>query len=527
MRRWVLWWVAVAMLVVAAGCAADDDGGSTDGAAAGDDGGRVEQPERSRPPAPDRPPTWPEGFDPDADDVEQVSCPAAVPDDEGILCAFVVVPADHAEPTGAKMALMVAVIPPVNGSTAPPVLYLEGGPGFGAVPEAESWVEPPLDRLSVDRAVVLVDQRGTGYSRPHLDCPELAEYGDEDPDVVAECRALLTADGIDPGWYSSAASAADVALLRQLLGVDEWDLMGSSYGSRLALTVLRDDPTGVRAVAIDGIYPPDADGAGVRGVRQSVLFAMDTFVELCADDEDCLDLLGDPAAVLVDAVAELERQWEEDPEAYLDGADLLFALPNLLVDPDLAWLLLGVAEGYEDAVEDLDEAIAVSLGYRRQRIVAAGALVGVDDDAAATESTVMRLSLDCIEEVPFAEAATPEVAGAAWPGWLLDLVDAQALASACDVWDVPAADGIEAEPVASDLPVLLISGLLDAVTPPVWARQAVASLPNGQLVSVPHLGHDAVVDECVVEIVIEFFGEPLTPVDTGCLADIEPFRYEI
>src|SRR5206468_1836815 len=121
------------------------------------------------------------------------------------------------------------------------------------------------------RSVIIIDQRGTGRSLPSLACPEfsqaqLAALGEDGgaastADALVRgaraCHDRLVREGIDLHAYSTTENAADVADLRRALGIHEWNLVGNSYGSRLALTVLRDHPQGVRALGLSGVYPPN------------------------------------------------------------------------------------------------------------------------------------------------------------------------------------------------------------------------------------------------------------------------------
>lgn len=74
-------------------------------------------------------------------------------------------------------------------------------------------------------------------------------------EALTECRDRLLADDVDLTAYNSAESAADVADLRVALGYDEWNLYGISYGTRLAQTIVRDYPEGIRSVILDSSYP--------------------------------------------------------------------------------------------------------------------------------------------------------------------------------------------------------------------------------------------------------------------------------
>ena len=150
-----------------------------------------------------------------------------------IACGTLTVAEDRQEPGGPTVELPVAVLRTASPTPQPdPVVYFEGGPGFGALGNAELFLER---EYGDDRDLILFDQRGTGGARPSLNCPEVDEatwqgFATTDPaevelerSVVAfdACRDRLRAEGIDLDAYDTAASADDVADLRTALGIDE------------------------------------------------------------------------------------------------------------------------------------------------------------------------------------------------------------------------------------------------------------------------------------------------------------------
>ncbi|MCA9906963.1 MAG: alpha/beta fold hydrolase, partial [Anaerolineae bacterium] len=153
--------------------------------------------------------------------------------------------------------------------------------------------------------LVIFDQRGTGYSEPSLACPESEELMlstlDEDLDseqskglllqMVTACHDRLRGEGIDLAAYNSRENAADVDDLRRALGYDQWDLYGISYGTRLAQTVMRDFPDGVRSVVLDSTYPLSADLTVDTIANMDRAF--DTFFAGCAANAACSEAYPD------------------------------------------------------------------------------------------------------------------------------------------------------------------------------------------------------------------------------------------
>ena len=89
----------------------------------------------------------------------------------------------------------------------------------------------------------------------------------------------------------------------------------------------------------------------------------------------------------------------------------------------------------------------------------------------------------------------------------------------CDVWDVPASDARVHEPTASDVPALLLTGSLDAVTPPSQARTAAETLSRSEVLEFPGLGHDVLQSsDCAPAVTVGFLEKPVGSYDTSCLA---------
>jgi pimeloyl-ACP methyl ester carboxylesterase len=186
-------------------------------------------------------------------------------------CGFLVVPENRAKPNGRTIRLAVGIVPAVSKTPKPdPIVYLAGGPGGYPLGEAKSLIDAGFNR---DRNLILLSQRGTLYGppRPSPTCPRVDRAFRKTlglpldgpratrQNVVAArgCYHRLVVAGVDLGAYNTTESAADVADLRRALGIHEWNVFGVSYGTNLAMTLMRQHPRGIRTVTLDSVEPPE------------------------------------------------------------------------------------------------------------------------------------------------------------------------------------------------------------------------------------------------------------------------------
>lgn len=437
---------------------------------------------------------------------QDANCPFRTPLGSDIECGYLSVPEDRSSASSPTIRLAVALVPAPNGSKAPPVLYLAGGPGGSALDDyaadPESW---EYDFLQ-NRDLILLDQRGTGYSEPSLDCPEFAEVAEqENPDAL--CYDRLSEDGINLDAYNTAENAADVADLRLALGLAEWDLLGISYGTRLALEVMRSHPEGVRAVILDSPFPPNADTP-----VEEIFSLTDALTELYADcerDKYCGEEYPDLEAVFLETIRRLN---EDEGEVF--GDDLVFALSEAFSDteliPLLPYVIYEVADGNFAALDE----ISADDGFARSRY---------QDDEDRSDSEGMYNSVICHDEFAVGDYERVETAvvgkiPAELEGALLQSTFDQV--QLCEYWNPMTT--VDNTAVASNIPTLILVGQYDVATPPRWGTLTAATLPNSYLFQIPGAGHSLLSSvECTVSIANDFLESPSRSPKVDCLEEIE------
>ena len=472
---------------------------------------------------------------------EEDNCPFELPegqvDGETVECGYLVVPEDRDNPEGRKIRLAVAIFRHPDGDPEPdPVIYLAGGPGGSALEFINlSFEDMSAPVFAANRDLILFDQRGVGLSEPALDCPALVELGIELLDNEINGRELSYQEmdelhlettlaceedlhGIaDLSAYNTIASAADVDDLRRALGYDQVNLWGISYGTRLALGVMRDYPDGVRSVVLDSVFPPDVDSE--VQAPANVDRALDLLLESCAADAGCDTAYPDLRAVLSDMVHRLNETPAAFPvtdllsgesyDAVMSGDDLLGVLVHTLYQTDVIPLLpriiVDASEGHYELV---------------------GRILGALLASRESMSDGMRYSVDCSEEVSFSSAEAHAAAVAEYPelAGIFSETSAGPMSFAiCAGWDSGQASASENEPVTSAISTLVMAGEYDPVTPPDWGRRAAATLQNASFFEYPGVGHGASPGTgCPGEMMTAFLDDPSTAPDDACIAEMGP-----
>ena len=427
-----------------------------------------------------------------------------------VQCGYLRVPEDRRSGRGVVQLAVVRLVALSENPLPDPIVYLAGGPGGNASGRLEEWFASPL---RADRDIYLFDQRGTGFSRPSMNCD--GAFGNSVEIWAQRCLRILYRRGVDPKHYTSRDSAADLRDLRLTLGIDEWNLIGVSYGSRLALTVLRDSPAGVRSVILDSVYPPPADFYGEQASNGARALA--ALFTGCAADAACAAAYPELESVMHRTMTDLNTQHSEitlmNPRSgesevsAFGGAQFYQSTFRALYSvDDIPYIPLAI---YEMSVGNT-EVYAQLIAANRERAN------GINDG--------VYYSVQCSEEAPFTvQEELPESAAAVFPPAFQEHVmrGLRDSLKICDLWPVSPLDPLESEPVYSETPALLLSGEYDPITPPAWAVLAAETLPNGYLYTLRGIGHGVIrSSDCGERIAIHFLADPLEAPNHDCMANL-------
>ena len=197
---------------------------------------------------------------------------------QNVNCGFLVVPEDRSQPKGRTLQLAVAIFKTPNPqSNSAPLLILGGGPGEPLLSLVGPIIANGLNYYASGHDLILLDQRGAGFSQPSLNC--------QTSETVQACHDRLVKQGINLSAYTTPENAADVHDLVKALGYQQVNLEGDSYGTRLALTVMRLYPSDVHSVVLRSIFPPQVNFFTTR----AALFqhAFDNLFKGCSAETQC------------------------------------------------------------------------------------------------------------------------------------------------------------------------------------------------------------------------------------------------
>lgn len=429
------------------------------------------------------------------------------------LCGSITVPENRTQPNGRNLDIHFALLEATtNARTEDPVFFIAGGPGQATISSFTNAL-PLFDDVRTQRDIVLVDQRGTGLSN-RLGCPQVennTNYTIEDEEsrqLIQQCAELLSQRN-DLTQYTTDIAMQDLDAVREHLGYEQINLYGVSYGTRAAQVYMNMYPERVRTAVLDAVVSPE----------------LILFLQAPRDGQEALDRLFERCRLLVacrETFPDLAQQYQtlleqvaqprivqlthpisgEQIDVRISRETLSQQIYNILYVPDLASILPLLIN---NAVETGDVTPIVS-----QALLA----------PQGTQLTIGLLySVACTEDAPLIDMENAEQLQ---QGTLFNLM-AEDFSEVCANWPSKPMNPIIRQPVTADTPVLLLSGSADPITPPRYADQVAATLPNSLHIVAQDFGHGLINIQCIPDLMAQFFAEASTAaLQTSCVQETLP-----
>ena len=379
-------------------------------------------------------------------------------------------------------------------SAADATVYLAGGPGgdgSGIIGHLGRGQPTLLDGLLTQGDFLIISQRGTALSVPSLTCND-----------AADCAASLSLQA-DLTQFNTANNADDIDELRHTLGYERLNVFGISYGSRLALEVMRRHGNNVRAAVIDGDVPAQVNWPAE--IYASFHAALIELGNACERSTACDSSYGDVIGRFLGSIDALNRdplavnsEWSLDGTTY---ATLIFRM--MYANSTYPWLPLvfhDIAERRTDRITAFLDAGLQSLTQSRVAdgmyySVVCGELFNPPDTAAFAEAT---------SGLPRPLSA---LAQRSWSGFV----------QACDRWPKGPPRPELSTAVTSSVPTFVASGRLDPITPPEFGDIAAGTLTDSHVAVFEASGHGATVQTaCARTAFLAFLADPAVRPKINC-----------
>ncbi|MBW3568064.1 MAG: alpha/beta hydrolase [Proteobacteria bacterium] len=424
-------------------------------------------------------------------------------------CVVLHLPENRATPSSTReIPLHVARLPARGGdSDLPPLLFIAGGPGQSAL-ESFPAIAGAFEDVRRKRDIILMDQRGTGRSNP-LACPQLEQTAELPADfnpeharqAAANCAASLDAD---LRFYTTLDAVEDIEAVRVQLGHESLAVYGISYGTRVAQEYLRRYPDRVDAVILDGVtVPGEALGPEIARDAQR---ALELMFDRCAESKACSERFPAIAQRFEALQARLESR------AFEIGLRDPFSGERTAME--ISWpRVAALLRMYSYAPETVSLLPLLLAQAEAGDWEAFGAnILILERESETLLYTGMHNSVVCSEDAPlFPAGAVDEPA-------YLGTLTVDFIRAVCDAWPSRAMPPDFHRPVTSDVPVLLLSGEADPVTPPDNAKAVAKHFSNSRHLVAPGQGHGIAWRGCAPKLMATFLADrDPQGLDAACL----------
>ncbi|HUI60086.1 MAG TPA: alpha/beta fold hydrolase [Steroidobacteraceae bacterium] len=434
-------------------------------------------------------------------------------------CGYLDVPENPANPRGRHIGLYVARVAAINRrKQSDPVFILAGGPGMAATSFYAS-VAFAFERIHRDRDIVLVDQRGTGRSNPLncvLDDNDLLRSAESE--IVARAQRCLSslAAKSDVRFYTTSIAVRDLEQVRQALGYDQINLYGVSYGTRVAQHYLRRFPAHARTAILDGVVPPQLTLGPAIAINAEQ--ALDRILARCVREPECHAQFGDPQT----AYRTLRDSLGKRPAAVTLADPTSGQITKLEFTPFHLGTVLRLASYTPEQAALLPLALHSAAESGDFTSLASQFLL-VMRSYGEVVAYGMHNSVVCSEDAPFYDPAHIDRTEIAQT--YLGTSQLDGLSHICGVWPRGAIDPDFHAPLHADVPVLLLSGSDDPVTPPPDAELARKGLSHSQHIVLQGFGHGQLTAPCMDRVMADFVEHAQADVDASCAHSDQPLPF--
>ncbi len=440
-----------------------------------------------------------------------------LPQRDGQSCYMLSVKENRQDANSRLIDVFVVVLKALNvPPSGEPTIFLHGGPGNIGTQLIDKFDTEAFRR---NHDLVFFDQRGIGKSSPSILCKNLNSLLKADPLVIQECLNEFVNAGADIQGYDTRQSALDLKELRESLGISRWSVYGVSYGTRLALDLMRVDPDGTACLVLDSPMST-SDPNNTTDINLNMKRVFDLMFSDCAAQDSCKA-----------AYPDLEQKFYAITD-YIKQNPIVLQVKN-----PVTGMMTPLIRSSDDYTERIGNIIGLE-NYGRsgpfrihkmyKHITEQSVMTSQEmntyfanrDPSTFDESVFwgIALSVYCREIYPIMDFRALDASRAVLSPFGIHHQDEALWRSAYPLANSGKIEKEFWEPVSSNKPVLILSGTYDTLTPKAWADKVARTLSNVNFVSVPAAGHALFDLTCPRSLMAAFLDNPAGHLDLFCIS---------
>lgn len=438
-----------------------------------------------------------------------------LPKREDVQAGAIMVPENHDVPNGKQIQISYIVLKAKDtGSNKFPLIFFSGGPGGNSLSQdmVSFLLENPIRN---ERDIILFDQRGIGYSSAMPDMSFaafdiMARDANEEEEIVLATNMILEykkkckEQDIRPEYYNTLQNAKDVGMLFKHLGYKKYNLMGGSYGTRLARVVQDMFPEYIHSSVLDSPAPLSGDFLINR--LESYSLALGRILDYCENDTQCKNLYPNLKEDYFNAISRLEQKplqvtMNDSLNVTINAQDGIYLIRRLLYQSNA-----------REKAPDLIKAFIEGNGKVINEVLQFEYML------TGLLNMTMLLSVEKYEN--FDSANTPEVIEENYRKYPLIPVKMgffDAFYQAGMNWHNSILHMEDRKFQDSDVPTLIFVNRYDPVTPPKNGVLFMENLSNGTLLILDEGGHGGGNEKCKNQVITDFMNDPIKKLNTSCL----------
>lgn len=397
-------------------------------------------------------------------------------------CGYITVPEFHEFPQNTIELAFIHLKSSQNGAENIPLVMERGGPGASTFQLIEHFQSGGLyEPLQAQQDIILIEQRGTFYTKPHLYCTTAEAMNPK------WCKERWEEIGVNFNAYNMLEKTHDIVFVMEQLGYEQFNYYGSSYSAQLGLYLMRDYPQNLHKVILDSVVPVDVslDAYQYHSLSEALRYFFDQFrLEYPTLEQDFLQLRD--RIISFPPKLSFINTHNTTQNITLTWQKLVYMLRDFLYDAplyltDLPPTLQAMTQGDYQPLQTLYQR------YLQQDLVIAD---GVRFATLCASPKPPMKTLPLPDPFPEFEA---------WinPNFLQQFCQA--------FFPVALLPDYVYEPVQSEIPTLILQGKYDPVTPLYFGEYVAQFLPYATIQIFPHLGHSVLTQgEHPVKTVNEF-----------------------